>query len=826
MRFWKLAIKNIQKYWRHYGIILLLVSGTIGGMLGYLLVNETKVNSLEHYEIEHYGSWFVSIEKDRLDELLAMPIQRFDVMINDTYPTTLEEIWKERTTLSDNYHHTVIYRNGLYDNDLVGYIPEADYDLFALHVLEGKTAPGDGEVLISTTYQESHLLKMGDTLHLDVDGSHDYQIVGIFENHNDTLPVIMTNLQTGTPVYYANNTVARYEYTTQAYCLPYAASQVAMSYVPVDYEVNPNGVDANKENSSISKGIKDIALYMEVVVMLAIVVAVLTATSAKRRGKEYALLRGIGATTGQLMNMVTKENVIIVFLATLIGCSGGYGYLMMYAKNHSYLYGGTYLMDFDVTRAVIYVLSLDFVTCLVALLPVRSNAQSALSGAFEGGEEPLIRIRQRKRLRQTPYRLAQRQLETYSRLAWIFTVLVLGASVFASVYMVQDMENAGERGIVYAAYSRDFESEEEYQTFVSLLPDDANTHVEPYFWTDNKMIAPYDAMYISRGGIFEGRLLENPNEVIIPSTVEKVTLFTFEDHPNMYTSTLEEFGLPEALYVDGIEYRNYFTYSIDGEVVGYNVREDYQLGETVHIEINGVSHDFEIVGIVSPSYEVKYYDESSSVEIQKLSRRNYNRFYGRGQLQFRNLYFIDESVFNEYANTGVEMMYLSHTIIKNDDVALLKNKLQTTFDWPYAEDYEFIGAGQARTSQGAYLDLTQFSPAMFIVPVIIGMVVCFFLTLNTMLNTIKDYALFNLIGMTKGSLLERQFWMAFIMSLRSYIFFGCYYMMLIIGFSKMLQPLQLLGGALVIFAFYLIVYCVPMIYILNTDLLENYMSQE
>ena len=142
------------------------------------------------------------------------------------------------------------------------------------------------------------------------------------------------------------------------------------------------------------------------------------------------------------------------------------------------------------------------------------------------------------------------------------------------------------------------------------------------------------------------------------------------------------------------------------------------------------------------------------------------------------------------------------------------NKFTFTNDNAY---YHRNGSGSTEVNFDDYcVDLKY-----VIVPIILGIIICFILNMNDIMNNIKDYAAYQLIGMSKKELVLKQWCKAVVMTGYNIVFMIAIILMLVASFNVDYFPiLQLLLIIIGYFVAFSVIYVAPSFVILKTNMLE------
>lgn len=215
--------------------------------------------------------------------------------------------------------------------------------------------------------------------------------------------------------------------------------------------------------SNVFAGMFQFMIYAAALVITLTVVLGTTLSSLKVKEKEFALLRGLGQTKHQLRTMLFYETCFICLLAIPIGL--GITAILTILGNIIFVNS----MQMDVLKyypnEIFYsVIAVVVIIFIATYIPAKKVSRRALSGTFDEEEFHRIQIRYRKLKKQTPRRLAFRELIT-SRTG-TFAMIVILAFTFVSVTNVLDYQES------YYSYEKIYQKAKEDKEVSFIVDDD------------------------------------------------------------------------------------------------------------------------------------------------------------------------------------------------------------------------------------------------------------------------------------------------------------------------------------------------------------------
>ena len=271
------------------------------------------------YEREHYGDWYAYADiPDDVYDLVRYEMNRDTVSAGVKYlPQTAGSVSVHSP--EDDLHYGWLYMQGEWNGYQIGHVDETLYDLCALRLTDG-SLPGDRQIMISEELRDKEGFRIGDTLHLSVNGADgDYVIIGIIHLSQDFFPDICTAEEAGHASLFFDRMFAYADADTQTmylgtYGLPLTYIENRHGYD--HYTMNNDSVRWQKEHTAFNdEKLAQILAFLSAGIFLCLVQTI----NMRRKAHEYTLLRAAGMTSPQLVAMVLLEICIISFTGILCG---------------------------------------------------------------------------------------------------------------------------------------------------------------------------------------------------------------------------------------------------------------------------------------------------------------------------------------------------------------------------------------------------------------------------------------------------------------------------------------------------------------------------
>lgn len=406
----KMSIRNIQKYKKHYLLVIFLVFFISLIFLTYAL-SWNNYQEVQHLmNVENYGTWYfmAGINQDEKD-ILEEYIESFDSTIDYGY----------------------MYQQGLDDyNCIVGSMDQSLFEMCHLILKDGRYPENSKEIMLSTSSLSQYNVQLNETIVYHINGKkHVGKVVGIVENSQDLFPHIYTYNKTGF-ISIVSNRLIGIEYNG-------VPCHKAYGYLEEysNYTFNSYGYDANELIAQSRLSFDQVIILVEIAGLSSIAFILLTSSSLKRRTKEFALLRGIGMTTKQLCMMVINE----VMMTSFIACLGAIfiSFLTTFGISKYFeIKMGYFVYQLSPLYVIGYISLLLCGVLLSALYPVLTSARNSLSGTFDGVKFQYIQVRYHRLKYQKKWRLALRELNVYKKM----TIAIICILSVIGIYYICDQD--------------------------------------------------------------------------------------------------------------------------------------------------------------------------------------------------------------------------------------------------------------------------------------------------------------------------------------------------------------------------------------------------
>lgn len=398
------ALRNIKKYKKHYIFLSVTIFIVSLVFISYPTILENHYYALKQYNQEKYGIWY------RMEHVIKDNQEILDTTELSSY---LDHY-------NDNIEYSYIYHQGYYNDYQIARIEDKVYELCKLSIIQGNKPTKDNEIMISETLSKEENLKINDTLSLNLNNKNsNYKIVGIIQNSQDyVFPDIYTNVNDYTELYVVSNFDLKFYDTSFQYS---------------NFNMNEYGYAGaeiiNVEHILQSYTIQDFVIVIEMILLAVFIFIALISTSLKRRSKEFALLRGIGMTTKQMIIIVSEELLITNFISCIISFILSYPLTYLFALYYSKTLPFVY--QFSLLSTMKYMFIIMILIYIIHLYPIYNCANICLTGTFEGKRFHYIHIRYRKLKKQSLSYIALRELKVNKK---ITLCLLLTFSMITSYY--------------------------------------------------------------------------------------------------------------------------------------------------------------------------------------------------------------------------------------------------------------------------------------------------------------------------------------------------------------------------------------------------------
>lgn len=152
-----LAKRNIQKYKKHYLIVLIVLLIVSTFIFSSFFIVDNLYQMKKNYHISTYGSWYTRIEN--IDEQTQKGIEIYS-----------------KDYFKDIIKYGYVDFQGKYDNYQIGHIEKNIYSLCRVKIIKGRKIQNDQEILINQKVSKKY--KLYDQI--EIEGKN-YTIVGIIQ---------------------------------------------------------------------------------------------------------------------------------------------------------------------------------------------------------------------------------------------------------------------------------------------------------------------------------------------------------------------------------------------------------------------------------------------------------------------------------------------------------------------------------------------------------------------------------------------------------------------------------------------------------------------
>lgn len=743
---YQLAYRNIKKYRKYYILVCVLIFMTSLFYNTFMITQKSYFQVNRRYNEEKYGYWYVSgtIEDPIGFDRIAKTYEHDD---------------------NDRFLYAYLYDQGKTILGLrVGYVTKNFYNVCGNKIIQGDLPKNKNEIAITKEVFEENGYQLNQIIHIQSKISEDtqFQIVGVIQNSQEQyFPDIYTAID--------NQYESIHIFSDRE--IDYSDQHEYMISIQDtnEYSYNHAPTYAGYLESQMN-----LAFLLEGILLITIVLIALTSISLKKRTQEFALLRGIGMTTRQMILMTLYEYMLCTFIAAILGAmvSIGISYaIMIYIESQKNFL--IWMISFE--DLCIYTLSVIGCIFIALLYPISNSSKQALSGTFEGKRFQYIQIRYRKLQFQNKWRLALRELKTNKKIHFFLIIilsfhfsLILMNQVINSYNNDLDALNNEVTIVQYnnAYFTVEVNSQEDYHLIHQLAFDKTmdvkqknHVDVQSYYWGNGYInsVVTTPLENIEELSI-QGRLPMNDHEVLICQNTQF-------NKKNAEDST---------------------------EVFDLHLNDKLQLGDD----------NVEIVGILKPLDEVEdslfqLYPFSNGPSLYVMPSLYQNLQSGK-ELKTVQIFYDSSQQREQYKEMIYEKsMSLYETI---QDNGLL----------------EFYKGG--KYSEEIYLN-----SYILIMTFIACTLLCYVFNKYEMENRKGDYSLYQLIGMTKKDILKMQICKGIIVfgiiEVISLLMLGLECLYLGYWIMPISSFLYLTG---IIFIICIIVYGLPLRYVLTDNPLDGF----
>lgn len=176
--------------------------------------------------------------------------------------------------------------------------------------------------------------------------------------------------------------------------------------------------------------------------------------------------------------------------------------------------------------------------------------------------------------------------------------------------------------------------------------------------------------------------------------------------------------------------------------------------------------------------------------------------------------------FNKFTDKDIYFIYDVFKTRKNQ--AEYINKL---VQYPFIEREKIYGVDMGE--QGVQSQQFEFDNSLFVLPICAFLVFSYFLNKSDMMNHIRDYRLYSLIGMTHNELLRKQFLKAMHISIITFIILVFFSLMNSISHGGTYVPIKIIiVESIVVLICSSIIYCLPLYSIIKSDFVGSLNGDE
>ena len=606
--------------------------------------------------------------------------------------------------------------------------------------------------------------KLHDTISLQCDGkTKEYKVVGIVEKSQELFPDIYTFQKTGDKCYLVLDTVLGHG-TPETHYTFYIDPYDESTEIVYKPIFNPYGY-ASGSFGLFQQASTQVFLLLEVLALIIIVLITITSTSLKRRSKEFALLRGIGMTTRQLFVMVFYENLFTIFMSLFIGALLSFGivYVMMLYFQSIYHY---FFYQVDIPTFLFYFVILLAITVVATMFPILNSAKYSLSGTFDAKRFQYIQVRYRKLKKQTLYRLGLRELKVSKKI----TLFMIGCFVFFSIMYIFSIVDFGSENAHYM-------QNESSEYYISYTLDKENIE-EAYQIPD---------ISISHTKCVNSKI-DYKSHKGIDSYTEFISIDDFKDIENFIFGSMPK---NENEILIRSDYEVVINHHINEYYTKAESLEPVQIGDV--ITLDGI--DLKVVGKLNVNNSFLY---SSLFYDMIVMPETFNRLTGEDTYCIYDVFKTREDK-DEYINKLVQYSFIKRENIYSSDTFI------------YEETFQQL----------------EFDNNLFVLPICAFLVFGYYLNKSDMMNHIRDYRLYSLIGMTHNELLRKQFLKAIYISVIIFITLVFWTLMFSISYGGTYVPIKIIIiESIVISICNSIIYCLPLYSIIKSNFVGSLNGDE
>ncbi|WP_154887482.1 ABC transporter permease [Longibaculum muris] len=720
-------------------------------------------------------------------------VQKSDFRVNREYNEETYGYWYVRGEIDDplkfdriaqnyekhneRFQYGYIYMQGESEEGYqMGYANEQVMNVCANHLISGQYAQNTNEIVVSQKLYEEKQYKLNQKVHLNlgINENNDYTIVGVIRNSQ---AYYFPDIYTGSRDNYQKVML----YSDRSLSMNgdvenYSGCQILG--LRNEENLNPYGYNHNPELNAYQVAQIDLIILIESLIMMAILLITFISISLKKRSHEFALLRGIGMTTRQLKLMCLYEYVICALIAVVLGMlsSVGLSYGIMKVIEQQ-----THIFHWAIDITSLIVNSLIVLICLLMTLlyPVSRSSHYALSGTFDGQQFQYIQVRYRKLLYQNKWRLAWRELKTNKKIH-IFLVIIL--TFHASIFLMNQVIEVYNQNIdeINSGKKLDIVFKEGKYFTVDITNDDEKKSIDLLQFPKTKIIS-YQEVPCQ---------YDNPTYPELDSKTQGTVQLVRLDRKDS-----------QDLSVDGKMFTNHNQAIMhNGQ---FRMSSESFYGLSLESQLTIQNQKIEIVGEILPS-QVEYVDDHPM------------EFY---LISVGGIY-VDADFFDSVVKEPQQCVQIYYETIEQREKYIQKIYDQSEKLYSSIRDYgELIGFLSTGT---VYPEKVYLDPYIVMVTLILSSFIGFVFNRYEILNKRHDYALYQLIGMTKKDLFMKQLCKGSIIFIIVEIITIFIYIIECLYLKYWVFPIQLfIGISGLILLICLGVYVLPLLKVLSNQPLEN-----
>lgn len=780
---YRLAYRNIVKYKKHYIFVSLIIIFISVFYSTYSIVQTSYFQVSRLWNEQEYGSWYFYGQIAELEKFDKVAYQYED---------------------KNGFEYAYLFDQGKTENEWrVSYADQSFFELCQIRLVEGQFPQNEDEIMISEELKEDYQLNQILEIRTSSIEERELKIVGIVHNSQERyFSDIYTNIPDKyetTTIFSDRNLAVRKENMGDYYVLdislPHFTEHYSGTVIDVEldtdnhWEHNPYGYNHNESMANFQEKQTDLFILLQVLLITSFVLITFTSASLKQRVQEFALMRGIGMTTRQLILMSFYENVLCLIIAIMIGTllSPLISYIIMLGVDSLLGY-----FAFILSSQQLFVNGVIILICMsiTLLYPISKSSKRALSGTFDSYTFQYIQVRYRNLHYQNKWRLAWRELKTNKKMHF-FLIIVL--CFHTGLFLINTIITT------YNELSQE-ESLENYTT------------VEYEKTKRLSIFGEYDLSSLNIPNTYYTYVKSD-----IPCQYENQDVFLNQ----VFTCDQE---IIEKSDIKGRKPVNDYEALIVGDISPYHLEENVSEGEiqTVHTNMDRLligdtlvlnNQEIEIVGSIEPAdtietrtwYGDDYY-EGYYTAIDYgiyISSPLYQKIKDGYESEYINIFYEDDNERNLYIQ-NIEKLYPE--LLGNIEI----------------QDHYIFGFSNLNSAPETF-----FNSYVLCGSFVICIFLCSFMNKNEMVSRKNDYALMQLIGMTKKDLLIKQLLKGFII----FIIITCFNLLLIalecFYLRYFLFPyVEFIIVSMITLIVCFIVYSFPLLTILKKKPLDNLIKTE